>query len=238
VLVAPELETRLKSWKIPTDDWPFLYLREPGIPSHYLVVLGAILLITLLLLWILVGRGRGPSVLRNFDWPLFLLGAGFLSLETKSVTSMSLLFGSTWTTNVLVFSSILAVLLLANICILRLQGRGSKIGHRWLFVPLLLSLVALAGLPVSSLSGLAPHWKWLSAACVVGLPIGIAGLLFPTLLAGCSDVRAAMGANLLGAIVGGACEYITMWKGLASLNYLAMLFYLLAWGIVERRSSS
>ena len=37
----------------------------------------------------------GRKNIKNSDWTLFLLGASFLLLETKSVTEMSLLFGST-----------------------------------------------------------------------------------------------------------------------------------------------
>ena len=56
---------------------------------------------------VLIIFAAGRKNIKNPDWTLFLLGASFLLLETKSVTEMSLLFGSTWQVNVLVFSAIL-----------------------------------------------------------------------------------------------------------------------------------
>ena len=38
---------------------------------------------------------------------MFFLGAGFMLLETKSVVHMTLLFGSTWLVNSIVFFAIL-----------------------------------------------------------------------------------------------------------------------------------
>ena len=99
----------------PTDDWPYLYLDRPGIPTHYLKAGGIILSISILSIILAAGR----KCLKETDWTLFLLGASFLLLETKSVTEMSLLFGSTWQVNVLVFASILALIFVANLFILR-----------------------------------------------------------------------------------------------------------------------
>ena len=75
----------------PTDDWPYLYLDRPEIPTHYLQAGGFIFLISVVLIIFAAGRKN----IKNPDWTLFLLGASFLLLETKSVTEMSLLFGST-----------------------------------------------------------------------------------------------------------------------------------------------
>jgi hypothetical protein len=44
---------------------------------------------------------------------LFLLGAAFLLLETKSVTGFALLFGTTWVVNALVFAVVLLAVLAA-----------------------------------------------------------------------------------------------------------------------------
>ena len=55
----------------------------------------------------LFSRGR-------FDTQMFLLGAAFLLLETRAVTQLSLLFGSTWIVNTSVFGGVLAMVLAAN----------------------------------------------------------------------------------------------------------------------------
>ena len=60
---------------------------------------------------------------------LFLLGAAFLLLETRSLVSFSLLFGSTWLVNALAFFAILASVLLA----IRSEERrvGKECRSRW-----------------------------------------------------------------------------------------------------------
>jgi hypothetical protein len=80
-----------------SDDWPFLYIRPGVMPWGYVTVLAAILAFAT---WS-VRRvfGFGQSGAQAFDWPLFLMGAAFLLIETRGVTSLSVLFGSTWVVN-------------------------------------------------------------------------------------------------------------------------------------------
>ena len=98
----------------PSDDWPFLYIRPGAFPWGYITVL----LFVVVLAALTVPRafamrgGRG-----SFDGPLFLMGAAFLLIETRGVTSMSLLFGSTWVVNAVIFGGILVMVLVGN-CLL------------------------------------------------------------------------------------------------------------------------
>jgi hypothetical protein len=239
--LPPDFLASLRSETIPSDDWPYLYLAEPSVPAHYVTALAAMVLLALLATGLAVGRGAA----RRFDPAMFLLGAGFLLLETRSVTQMSLLFGSTWTVNLLVFSSILAVLFLANLLVQRLGGNASPASPRGLaprlvFPVLLLVLVGLYFLQAGWLAGLPDAVQWLAAGLCVALPIGLAGLIFPALLRASPDPVAAFGSNLLGAIVGGVAEYLAMMVGIASLSLLAALFYLAAyvlWPRTERPPS-
>ena len=97
--------------KAASDDWPFLYLRTPFIAPHYLAGLGFALLIALLGVF---GAARiGGTPVRRFSPHFFVLGTAFLLLETRSLVSFSLLFGSTWLVNALAFFAILASVLLA-----------------------------------------------------------------------------------------------------------------------------
>ncbi|MGZ5061610.1 MAG: hypothetical protein ACXWBL_02890 [Usitatibacter sp.] len=50
--------------------------------------------------------GRSVFSRGRFDWQMFLLGAGFMLLETRAVTELSLLFGSTWVVNTSVFAGV------------------------------------------------------------------------------------------------------------------------------------
>ncbi len=92
-----------------TDDRPFPYFRGGGIPSLYLLALTAILLASLVSVRLVAGPFR---TMRPY-LDLFFMGAAFLLLETKSVTTFALLFGTTWIVNSIVFAGVLLAVLLA-----------------------------------------------------------------------------------------------------------------------------
>lgn len=75
-----------------TDDWPFLYLREPFIAPYYVGALGLIIALAILLV-ARAARRSGTSV-RRFSPHFFVLGIAFLLLETRSLVTFSLLFGT------------------------------------------------------------------------------------------------------------------------------------------------
>ena len=221
---------RLTRIKIPEDDWPFLYLKRPTIPWHYGQVLIGVILIAFLGSTIAM-KGQ----LGKLDLRLFLLGAGFLLLETKSVTQMSLLFGSTWVVNMLVFSSILAVLLGANAYVIRWEHKNRLVSLHHLFWGLCLVLVVIVFIPISWIAGQHEVVQWLLGGTLVALPIGLAGLIFPLLFKEVDDPRAGFASNLMGAIIGGAAEYCTMWLGIRYLTLVAALFYLVTFALYVRR---
>src|SRR5262245_61710363 len=80
-----------------TDDWPFLYMRAPGLPRHYLTALGIVLVVSAMAVLavssssVVAGEFRLTRALH-----FFVLGAGFMLLETKSIVQFALLWGSTW----------------------------------------------------------------------------------------------------------------------------------------------
>lgn len=201
----------------PRDDWPYLYLRRATVPRHYVVALGAVLLIA----GGLVAWGGGRQLATGFDASMFFMGLGFLLIETKSVTEMSLLFGSTWTVNLLVFSAILTVILLANLLVLK----EKPLPLHGLFLALFASLIL--GLTVSArdLLWLGTVGQWVLGGGLVGLPIFFAALIFATLFRTRAATTRALGYNLLGAIVGGVLEYLSMAIGVKGLYLVAALGY-------------
>jgi spermidine synthase len=210
----------------PHDDWPYLYLQGRSVPAHYVAALGAMLLITV----IFVGIGGGRTLARGPDAAMFLMGAGFLLVETKSVTEMSLLFGSTWTVNLMVFTSILVMVLAANLAVQRLPR--VEIGP--LFVGLLLALFIAYAVPVSELLWLGTFGQWLVGGLLVALPVLFAAVIFSTLLAQRMDPARALSYNLLGAIVGGVLEYCSMVIGIKGLYLIAGAVYLSAFLFAAR----
>lgn len=208
------------------DDWPYLYLRAPTIPGHYRLAL--LLVLATAAVFVFVGGGRAAR--RRPDAAMFFMGAGFLLVETKSVTEMSLLFGSTWTVNLLVFSSILVMVLAANLWVL--SRPPLRLGL--LFVGLLGSLVLAWAIPASRLLWLGGVGQWLVAGLLVAAPILFAALIFSTLFREVDDAARALAWNLIGAIVGGVLEYASMAIGIKGLYGLAALIYVLAWMAVTR----
>jgi hypothetical protein len=88
-----------------SDDWPFLFLEQRGIPFHYLSPLLIICVLSIIPLRYCQLR------VANMNWHLFFMGASFLLIESKAVTTLGLLFGSTWLVNSVVIGSILVMIL-------------------------------------------------------------------------------------------------------------------------------
>lgn len=211
---------------LPHDDWPYLYIRQRIVPAHYIMALGSVLVVALLLM----GVSAGDVLRRGIDGAMFCMGTGFLLVETKSVTEMSLLFGSTWTVNLLVFSSILVMVLLANLLVLQ----RPPLRTRPLFVGLFASLVVAYFVRASALLWLPTSAQWLLGGLMVALPILFAALIFSTLLRRREDATRALAYNLLGAIVGGVLEYSSMLVGIKALYLIAIATYVLAMLFVRR----
>lgn len=207
------------------DDWPYLYLRKRTIPMHYLLVLGGVLLTAMLFL----AAGAPRTTWARPEGPMFFLGAGFLLLETKSVTEMSLLFGSTWHVNLLVFSSILLCILIANVFV----GKRSPSIHA-AFAGLFAALVIAFAVPVRALLFAGDIGQWVLGGLMVALPIYFAATVFASLLKGHRDPTRALGFNLLGAILGGVLEYLSMLVGTKGLYLVAAVIYMLAYWTYRR----
>jgi spermidine synthase len=213
----------------PEDNWPYLYLRHRTVPGHYRHTLFGILAIA----FVAITAAAWKPLMRDegLDGAMFFMGMGFLLVETKSVTEMSLLFGSTWVVNVLVFSSILVVILLGNLLVIKRPPRGT--GR--LFVGLFAALIAAYLVPVRDLLWLGTVGKWLASGVMVALPIFFAALIFATLFRLRANSSRALAFNIMGAVVGGVLEYSSMVFGIKALYLVAVLAYLGAWLFTRRR---
>jgi hypothetical protein len=201
-----------------SDDYPFLYIRHPGIPAMYLAAMASILLVSILLLRI-VGV-RGSAVRSNLD--LFLMGAAFLLLETKSVVQFALWFGTTWVVNSLVFLAVLASVLAA----IEVAQRVKLPKPAMLYGVLVVSIGASWTIRPSLLLELGGTWRFLAAAILTFTPIFVANLVFAQRFADTEDSTGAFGANLLGAMVGGVLEYASLILGYRSLAIIVGLLYI------------
>jgi hypothetical protein len=201
---------------LPTDDWPFLYLIKRTIPSDYLVAIGSLLLLSIGSIAFLRGRSFGRS-----DVHFSLLGLGFLLLETKNISDCTLFFGTTWLVTLVVVTGILLMVMGANMvagCIKRFSF--------WMYAPLLASLAVLYVVPRENILQFEYNTRMLWTLFVVPLPIFFAGIIFSSTFRNAESPSAAFGANLIGAMIGGFCEYLCMAVGSHRLSMLVFAAYL------------
>ncbi|TDO51299.1 spermine/spermidine synthase [Kribbella sp. VKM Ac-2527] len=202
-----------------TDNRPFLYLFTDRIPSLYLITLGLILVAGVIGVGI---AGGGSSYRRMRPYAdLFLLGAGFMLLETKSITGFALLFGTTWVVNAIVFAGVLVAVLAAVEVTRRFKTPPLKTMYVVLFGGLLLSWVFPDGWLLSMPIGL----RALVAVLIAFLPIFAANVIFAKRFTDTADGTASFGANLLGAMLGGCLEYAALLIGFDGLLIVAALLY-------------
>lgn len=217
------------SVRIPEDDWPFLYLKPRSFPTVYLIVLALVVLTA----WTAVRAAYGREALSagRFDLTLFLMGAAFLLLETRMVTALSLLFGSTWVVNASVFAGVLLTVFVANRFVVRRTPRNPFV---W-YVPLCASLLATWVVTPGVLNRLGLLERGLLGGLIYAIPAAFAGVLFSTFLKRAKEPASALGSNLLGAVIGGVLEYSSMLIGLRSLTLVALVLYLGSYLVASKR---
>jgi hypothetical protein len=204
--------------EIATDDWPYFYMRGRGISNQYLATVLALLVLSLALI-----LGAVPDLTLRAG-RFFWLGAAFMLLETRSITALSLLFGSTWAVNSLVIAAILAVILLANLVIDRAALERAAPWYGLLFAALTVGWLVPLSHPFFSQGGLAVPLAGLLAA----LPLFFAAMIFGISFRRSRAPREDLGANLFGSVAGGLVEYASLLTGLQALYLLAAAFYALS----------
>jgi hypothetical protein len=204
---------------VTTDDWPYLYHQGYWIPGiFYLLSALVILLAAVLYFQIPEARSRVPSLF------FFSMGAGFLLLETQVVSRLALYFGTTWQVNGIVIAAILSALLLANFVIERQQRAWPRV---WTLIGILAGIACAYFVPFNRVPGSAALVGSF-AALVFAIPVFFAGLLFASEFRSADSPAAALGANMLGAVVGGLLENLSLIIGMKALLVVAALLYSLA----------
>jgi SAM-dependent methyltransferase len=211
-----------------TDDWPFLYLRSPGIAPYYLVALAFLVGFAVIAVGGAARLTRVP--VRRFSPHFFVLGVAFLLLETRSLVSFSLLFGTTWTVNALTFFAILASVLLAVFVNrrLRLASAGP------LYVALFLAIGVAWLLPPEALLVDPPVLRYALAAGVAFAPVFFANLVFTHSFRDTTSADMAFASNLIGAMVGGTLEYVALITGFRVLLVVVAGLYAVAFVLARR----
>lgn len=211
---APTLE-------LATDDWPFFYINGPQVPGVYIWAIAMVVVIALALTVTMTPSG----LLQRFEWHFFLLGAAFMLLETRSLVTFALLFGTTWLVNALVFFAILASVLLSILinAWLKLQNVAA------LYVALFALIALNYFVPVGALLeiGSAPI-RYGLASVMAFAPVFVANIVFSRSFRDSEQSDSAFAANLIGIMAGGLVEYLALLFGYQALLLPAAAFYAVA----------
>lgn len=198
-----------------TDNWPFLYLETNRIPRVMTFLLAGLVLASLVIVSSVERSVRRPNL------HFLLLGAGFMLLETRSITQMALAFGATWNVNAIVIASVLLTILVANALVRAGRGLQSRTAYVLLFATLVLGYF----FPFEWLLRFGIAARLLLSVVLIGLPIFWAAFIFSNSFRRAAEPARAFGSNLLGVVIGGALEYTSNIGGLDVLYLLAAVLY-------------
>lgn len=201
-----------------TDDWPFFYMPLKTYPVTYFVMMLLLLGVSLIFI-----RRLTPGLVHGFSVPAFFLGAGFMLVETKGITELARIYGSTWIVISIVIACILLMAFGANLLTMR-----KSFSFPLIYV-LLFSTITLGFLlTYLDLSNLHPVVAYVIMPVILTLPLFFSGMAFSHELRKLGSSATAISSNLLGAMLGGFLEYNAMYFGYRSLYLFAFLMYALA----------
>lgn len=204
---------------VPTDDWPFLFLhkRTPS-PYHIAALL-------FLVGFAVVGSFAVFSTSGSFSvyWSPFWLGVGFMLIETKSITELGLLFGSTWLVTAIGIVGVLGMNLLA---VWLIKRRAVPVGA--LYFCLMVAIAVNYVIPLEVLLGVPMAGRLLLAGTLVYSPLFFAGAAFARAFAASAAPSRVFGSNLVGAMFGGTLEYLSIMVGFKALWLLGAAVYFMA----------
>jgi SAM-dependent methyltransferase len=206
--------------ELPSDDWPFLYLPRRGVPPAYLWVLGCLVVASVAVLR-LGGLPLGHLDARHGH--LFFLGAAFLLMEVHAINRLALLFGTVWLVSGVTIAVVLLLIVAANATVMRYP----RIPYGLAYAGLAAALAVSFWIEPSLVVGLGVAAE-LAFSFVLLSPVYFAGLVFARSFDAAPLAAPAMGANILGSVLGGWVEYGTMLTGVRGLVLVAAGFYALS----------
>jgi hypothetical protein len=231
----PALKSLVEEWQkknplkftyttpISTDDWPYLYLKAPGIPLLYYLLAGL-----MVLLFIRSCRRWEVSGIfvrwKHSHWHFFFLGAAFMLLEVQNISKAAVVLGSTWLVNAIIVSGVLMMVLLANM----ITAKYRKLPLIPVYIILCATCFLLYYLDLARFAFLPYLPKAILIGSLTTLPMIFSGIIFIRSFAKVEKKDQALGANLLGALVGALLQSITFITGIKALLLIVMALYLLS----------
>ncbi len=169
-------------------------------------------------------RLRIPGLLGGWQtshWHFFFLGAAFLLLEVQNISKASVALGNTWWVNAVIISGILMMILLSNVIVARFPALPM-----WPVAACLIgSCLGLYFVDLSRFAFLPFATKAALIGTLTTLPMLFSGILFIQSFARVERKDVALGANLIGALVGGMLQSITFAIGIKALLLIVAALY-------------
>ena len=207
--------------KITTDDWPYLYLQRPQVPLLYYLLALMLLGLFFYTKW----RFQLGAVTGNWTtghWHFFFLGAAFLLLEVQNISKAAIALGNTWQVNGVIISGILIMILIANL----IAATFPRMPLALAYFGLIGSCILLYWLDLADLVYLPYFRRAIVVGFLTALPILFSGIVFIRSFAESSDKHEALGANLMGSLVGGLLQSLTFATGIKALLLVVTALYL------------
>ena len=234
IAADPKLAGMIRDWKVgapelagttrlATDDWPYIYLEKPTIPVLYFLLAG-----TLAVLFVggLYRLRLTPALkeLGGSSWHFFFLGAAFMLLEVQNVSKAAVVLGNTWAVNAVIISGVMVMILVANL----IAARFPRLPLVPVYGLLIGSCVGLYFLDLSRFAFLPYATKALVVGLLTSVPMLFSGIVFIRSFAVTDRKDAALGANLMGSLVGGLLQSVTFVIGIKALLLIVAGLYLTA----------
>jgi hypothetical protein len=147
------------------------------------------------------------------------------------ISRLALYFGSTWIVNCIALSALLSVLVLANMFV----GRNASLELGRYYLLLVISLLCVYALPWERLP-FAARTIGILLSLGFSIPVFFAGIIFAESFRRTSSKSEALGANVFGAVAGGALQNLSFLFGIKALILVAAGIYVAA-AICDRKGA-
>ena len=154
-------------------------------------------------------------------WHFSFLGAAFLLLEVQNISKAAVVLGNSWLVNAVIISGVLTMILAANAVVIR----WPRIPLRPVYVALLITVLGLYFVDLASFASLPFGWKALTVGGLTTLPMAFSGVAFARAFAVAGRKDHALGANLIGALVGAVLEAVSFLLGIRALLLVVAVLY-------------
>jgi hypothetical protein len=216
-------QTFPKTTQIATDNWPYIYLESPRIPLLFflLAVLMALIFARSIRKW------HARDIISRWNrshWHFFFLGSAFLLLEVQNISKASVVLGNTWQVNAVIISGVLVMALLANWLVYKFPN----IQVRYVYFALITTCVILYFVDLAQFAFLPYATKALVVGSLTTLPMLFSGIIFIRSFSIVEGKNEALGANLIGALVGALLQSVTFVIGIKALLLVVAGLYILS----------